>query len=151
MHPSIAAARALASTQQRRFRRSSQSVRISFVDQDLQEFNREAIRPNRLAVRHFSVVSLLERTLIQPCINAPLGSTALRTAVAFRPRFAYVLNHFGHKRSRRASTRRGEAPLYGAFIDSSILLNEKTSAVRSRISSKLIFASCVGYFDRAYY
>ena len=25
-----------------------------------------------------------------------------------------------------------------------------TSAVRSRISSKLIFASCVGYFDRAY-
>ena len=31
-----------------------------------------------------------------------------------------------------------------------ILLNEKTSAVRSRISSKLIFASCVGYFDREY-
>ena len=28
---------------------------------------------------------------------------------------------------------------------------KKTSAVRSRISSKLIFASCVGYFDRAYY
>ena len=27
----------------------------------------------------------------------------------------------------------------------------KTSAVRSRVSSKLIFASCVGYFDRAYY
>ena len=25
------------------------------------------------------------------------------------------------------------------------------SAVRSMISSKLIFASCVGYFDRAYY
>ena len=25
------------------------------------------------------------------------------------------------------------------------------SAVRSRISSKLIFASCVGYFDRVYY
>ena len=25
------------------------------------------------------------------------------------------------------------------------------SAVRSRISSKLILASCVGYFDRAYY
>ena len=24
------------------------------------------------------------------------------------------------------------------------------SAVRSRISSELIFASCVGYFDRAY-
>ena len=23
--------------------------------------------------------------------------------------------------------------------------------MRSRISSKLIFASCVGYFDRAYY
>ena len=29
--------------------------------------------------------------------------------------------------------------------------NKKTSAVRSRISSKLIFASGVGYFDRAYY
>ena len=28
---------------------------------------------------------------------------------------------------------------------------KKTSAVRSRISSKLVFASCVGYFDRAYY
>ena len=28
---------------------------------------------------------------------------------------------------------------------------KKTSAVRSKISSKLIFASCVGYFDRAYY
>ena len=28
---------------------------------------------------------------------------------------------------------------------------EKTSAVRSRISSNLIFASSVGYFDRAYY
>ena len=28
---------------------------------------------------------------------------------------------------------------------------KKTSAVRSRISSKLISASCVGYFDRAYY
>ena len=28
---------------------------------------------------------------------------------------------------------------------------KKTSAVRSRISSQLIFASCVGYFDRAYY
>ena len=27
---------------------------------------------------------------------------------------------------------------------------KKRSAVRSRISSKLIFASCVGYFDRAY-
>ena len=27
----------------------------------------------------------------------------------------------------------------------------KTSAVRSTISSKLIFASCVGYFDRADY
>ena len=27
----------------------------------------------------------------------------------------------------------------------------KMSNVRSRISSKLIFASCVGYFDRAYY
>ena len=27
----------------------------------------------------------------------------------------------------------------------------KTSAVRSRISSKLIFASRVGYFDRAYH
>ena len=27
---------------------------------------------------------------------------------------------------------------------------KKTSAVRSRISSKLIFASYVGYFDRAY-
>ena len=28
---------------------------------------------------------------------------------------------------------------------------KKTLAGRSRISSKLIFASCVGYFDRAYY
>ena len=28
---------------------------------------------------------------------------------------------------------------------------KKTSAVRSRISSNLVFASCVGYFDRAYY
>ena len=28
---------------------------------------------------------------------------------------------------------------------------QKTSAVRSRISSKPIFAGCVGYFDRAYY
>ena len=28
---------------------------------------------------------------------------------------------------------------------------KKTSAVRTRISSKLIFASCVGYFDLAYY
>ena len=27
----------------------------------------------------------------------------------------------------------------------------KKSAVRSRISSKLILASCVGYFDRAYF
>ena len=26
----------------------------------------------------------------------------------------------------------------------------KTSAVRWRISSKLVFASCMGYFDRAY-
>ena len=33
----------------------------------------------------------------------------------------------------------------------SILLNLKTSAVTSRISSKLIFASCVGYFNCAYY
>ena len=32
-----------------------------------------------------------------------------------------------------------------------ININKKTSAVRSRISSKLTFASCVGYFDRAYY
>ena len=31
------------------------------------------------------------------------------------------------------------------------IIKWKTSAVRSRISSKLIFASCVGYFDRAYY
>ena len=29
-----------------------QIIRISFVDQDLEEFNREDIRPNRLAVRH---------------------------------------------------------------------------------------------------
>ena len=28
---------------------------------------------------------------------------------------------------------------------------KKTSAVRSRISSEIIFASCVGYFGRAYY
>ena len=28
---------------------------------------------------------------------------------------------------------------------------KKTLAVRSRISSQLIFESCVGYFDRAYY
>ena len=28
---------------------------------------------------------------------------------------------------------------------------KKTSHVRSNISSKLMFASCVGYFDRAYY
>ena len=27
---------------------------------------------------------------------------------------------------------------------------KNSSAVRSRISSKLIFASCVGYFDRAF-
>ena len=26
-----------------------------------------------------------------------------------------------------------------------------TSAVRSKISSKVIFSSCVGYVDRAYY
>ena len=32
-----------------------------------------------------------------------------------------------------------------------IIRTKKTSAVRSRISSKLIIASCVGYFDRAYY
>ena len=32
-----------------------------------------------------------------------------------------------------------------------ILKIKKTSAVRSRISSKLISASYVGYFDRAYY
>ena len=32
-----------------------------------------------------------------------------------------------------------------------ILSNKKTSAVRWRISSKLIFATCVEYFDRAYY
>ena len=32
-----------------------------------------------------------------------------------------------------------------------LLRNEKTSAVRSRISSKLIFASYVACFDRAYY
>ena len=29
--------------------------------------------------------------------------------------------------------------------------NKKTTAVRSRISSKRIFARCVGYFNRAYY
>ena len=29
--------------------------------------------------------------------------------------------------------------------------NEKTTAVRSRTLSKLIVASCVEYFDRAYY
>ena len=43
----------------------------------------------------------------------------------------------------------------GEGVEKSLLyvtraLNKKTSAVRSRISSKLIFASCVGYFDRAY-
>ena len=32
-----------------------------------------------------------------------------------------------------------------------IIKIKKTTAVRSRILSKLIFASCVGYFDRAYY
>ena len=32
-----------------------------------------------------------------------------------------------------------------------IIRIEKTSAMRSTISSKLIFASCVGYFDLAYY
>ena len=32
-----------------------------------------------------------------------------------------------------------------------VLLLEKTSAARSRISSELIFASCVGYFGRANY
>ena len=32
-----------------------------------------------------------------------------------------------------------------------ILQKKKTSAVRSRISSKLIFASYVGYFDREYH
>ena len=32
-----------------------------------------------------------------------------------------------------------------------IIWIKTTSAVRWRISSKLIFASCVGYFDRAYY
>ena len=32
-----------------------------------------------------------------------------------------------------------------------IHINGKTLAVRSRILSKLIFGSCVGYFDRAYY
>ena len=31
-----------------------------------------------------------------------------------------------------------------------IIYNFKTLAVRSRVSSKVIFASCVGYFDRAY-
>ena len=30
-----------------------------------------------------------------------------------RPRFAYILDHYGHARSRkRASARRGESPLY---------------------------------------
>ena len=33
------------------FIEARQIVRISFVDQDVQEFNREAIRPDRLAVR----------------------------------------------------------------------------------------------------
>ena len=46
--------------------------------------------------------------------------------------------------------------IWGEVFDPSngwqrILQNEKTSFVRSRISSQLIFASCVGYFDRAYY
>ena len=36
------------------------------------------------------------------------------------------------------------------FILQNIIEIYKTSAVRSRISSKFIFASCVEYFDRAY-
>ena len=36
------------------------------------------------------------------------------------------------------------------LFTSNIIINTKTSAGRSRISSKLIFASCVGYFDRVY-
>ena len=31
------------------------------------------------------------------------------------------------------------------------ITKSKTSGVRSRASSKLMFANCVGYFDRAYY
>ena len=37
------------------------------------------------------------------------------------------------------------------YITSKYEIKRKTSAVRSRISSKLIFASCVGCFDCAYY
>ena len=41
-------------------------------------------------------------------LYAPLGSTVAFTA----SRFAYILDHYGHARSdRRASARRGEAPL----------------------------------------
>ena len=44
----------------------------------------------------------------------------------------------------------GHAPEADAYI---ILRskNKHTPAVRSRISSKIIFASCVPYSDRAYY
>ena len=31
------------------------------------------------------------------------------------------------------------------------IYNVKTTAVRSKTSSKLVYASCVWYFDRAYY
>ena len=72
-------------------------------------------------------------------------------------------------RSRRIGWRSGLAAVFGVcynrhvFRDSfehdcsyysrGALYNKdkKTSAVRSRISSKVIFASCVRYFDRAYY
>ena len=51
-------------------------------------------------------------------------------------------------RSRRwASAHRGEAPDVSIYVYYKI----KKAAVRSRIPSKLMFASCVGYFDRAYY
>ena len=53
-----------------------------------------------------------------------------------------------------AHSERYRHPLAGIFEVLNFLLKHRVSIVtgmRSRISSKLIFASCVGYFDRAYY
>ena len=64
---------------------------------------------------------------------------------------AVVTAYLCWRKHGQRNSRAGGVPADYYYSLWTLLLNKKTSAVRSRISSNLIFASCVGYFDRAYY
>ena len=82
-----------------------------------------------------------------------LGAFSCRPSVSPEPSVARMLLLILWLSPTGYCSRERQNSLFGLEYTSSrvwflySLYNKKTSVVRSRISSKLIFASCMGYFD----